>query len=268
MNAPPLEPALELHDISLAFGGVRAVLEVSFAVRKNAITAVIGPNGAGKSSLLNILCGIYAPDSGRIVADGQSYNHITQRIAARVGIGRTFQSLALSPALSVLDNIILGRARTVRSSILEQAFALRRARREEDELRAAAEEVIAFLDLRRVRSVPAGNLPYGLQKRVDLGRALAGEPRLLLLDEPMAGMSTSEKDEMCGFIAEVNAELGATVVLIEHDIGVVMSLSDHVIVLDHGQKIADGPPETVRRDALVIEAYLGVATDIATIELA
>jgi branched-chain amino acid transport system ATP-binding protein len=248
---------LEAERISLSFGGVRAIADISFGVREAAVSAIIGPNGAGKSTLLNVLSGVYQPDSGRLRFRERWYSRITPADAATIGIGRTFQNLALSRSMTVLDSIILGEARTVRATILEQAFALPRARREESRLRARAEAMIAFLHLQHVRDAQVGKLPYGVQKRVELGRALVADPHLLLLDEPMAGMNHGEKQEMCGFILEANAEFGTTVVLIEHDIGVVMDLSDHIIVLDHGEKIADGTPDAVRHDKLVIDAYLG-----------
>ncbi len=257
ISIPGNADVLEAAGLSLSFGGVRAVSNVSFSVREGAICAVIGPNGAGKSSLLNMLSGVYQPDSGRLRFRQQWYSRITPADAGQIGIGRTFQNLALSRSMTVLDSIMMGEARSVRSTMMEQAFGLPRARREEDRLRARAEAMIAFLRLQHIRDAVVSKLPYGLQKRVELGRALAARPHLLLLDEPMAGMGQSEKIEMCRFILEVNAEFGTTIVLIEHDIGVVMDLSDHIVVLDHGEKIADGTPDAVRHDQKVIDAYLG-----------
>ena len=258
MNLPLATDILEAAGLTLAFGGVRAVSNVSFSVREGAICAVIGPNGAGKSSLLNILSGVYQPQDGKLRFRDRWYSRITPQDAGDIGIGRTFQNLALSRTMTLLDSIILGEARSVRSTMLEQALGLPRARREEDRLRARAESIIAFLRLQDVRDAVVSKLPYGLQKRVELGRAVAAQPQVLLLDEPMAGMGSSEKIEMCRFILEVNAEFGTTIVLIEHDIGVVMDLSDHIVVLDHGEKIADGTPDEVRHDQRVIDAYLGV----------
>ena len=261
MILPLSTDILETAGLTLAFGGVRAVSNVSFSVRESAICAVIGPNGAGKSSLLNMLSGVYQPQSGRLRFRDRWYTRITPGDAGDIGIGRTFQNLALSRSMTVLDRIILGEARSVRATLLEQAFGLPRARREEDRLRARAESMIAFLRLQHIRDTVVGKLPYGLQKRVELGRALAAQPHLLLLDEPMAGMGQGEKAEMCRFILEANAEFGTTIVLIEHDIGVVMDLSDHIVVLDHGEKIADGTPDEVRHDQRVIDAYLGAHAD-------
>jgi len=250
---------LSVEHISLSFGGVKAVSDISFSVRRGEILSVIGPNGAGKSSILNVLNGVYRPQQGRIVFDGQVLQHIGPEQAADLGIARTFQNLALFKGMSVLDNVITGRNQMMRQPFMAHALRTPGARREEAGHRAKAEAVLEFLHIQRHRDTLVGKLPYGLQKRVELARALASEPKLLLLDEPMAGMNTAEKHEMSRFIVETNRRLGTTVVLIEHDMGVVMDISDRVVVLDYGQKIADGRPEQVRDHPDVIAAYVGVA---------
>ncbi|WP_255989506.1 ABC transporter ATP-binding protein [Chitinolyticbacter albus] len=250
-------PLLRLEGISLSFKGVKAISDISFDVARGRITALIGPNGAGKSSLLNVINGVYRPQAGRIVFDGEVRQRMNPHRAAVRGIARTFQNIALFKGMSVLDNVLTGRNLKRRSSWLEQALRIGRAPAEDDAQRRRAEEVIAFLHLQPWRHTLVSKLPYGLQKRVELARALAAEPKLLLLDEPMAGMNAEEKREMSRFIADVNREFDTTVVLIEHDIGVVMNLSDHVVVLDYGRKIGDGPPDEVRRNPEVIAAYLG-----------
>jgi branched-chain amino acid transport system ATP-binding protein len=253
------EVVLEMQNISLAFGGVKALTDISFDVREHEIRAIIGPNGAGKSSMLNVINGVYTPQQGSITFAGEQFTKMNPRRAAEMGVARTFQNLALFKGMSVLDNIMTGRNLRMTSGIFAQAFRLGSAEREEIRHREFVENLIDFLEIQAHRKTPVGRLPYGLQKRVDLGRALAMEPRLLLLDEPMAGMNIEEKQDMSRFILDVNDEFGTTIVLIEHDMGVVMDISDRVVVLDYGKKIGDGTPEQVRQNEAVISAYLGVA---------
>jgi len=253
------EVILKLDNISLAFGGVKALTDISFDVREHEVRAIIGPNGAGKSSMLNVINGIYKPQEGRIKFRGEELAEMTPTYAAQIGIARTFQNIALFRGMSVLDNIMAGRSLHMRASFVEVALQTPRARREESENRDKVEEIIEFLEIEHIRKTPVSRLPYGLQKRVELGRALAAEPTILLLDEPMAGMNIEEKQDMCRFILDVNDHYGTTVVLIEHDMGVVMDISDRVVVLDYGKKIGDGTPDEVRSSQDVIDAYLGVA---------
>jgi branched-chain amino acid transport system ATP-binding protein len=250
---------LSLDNISLSFGGVKALQNISFDVREHEIRAIIGPNGAGKSSMLNVINGVYRPQQGTITFRGDVRRDMDPHDAATQGIARTFQNIALFRGMSVLDNIMTGRNLKMRASFLEQAIWVGRARREELENRAKVEEVIDFLEIQHIRKTPVGRLPYGLQKRVELARALAAEPTMLLLDEPMAGMNVEEKQDMCRFVLDVNEQYGTTIVLIEHDMGVVMDISDRVVVLDYGKKIGDGSPDEIRGNQAVIDAYLGVA---------
>lgn len=254
-------PILELKNISLSFGGVKAITDISFNVLEHEIRSIIGPNGAGKSSMLNCINGIYKPQEGNILFKGEVLQKISPNIIARKGISRTFQNLALFKRMSVIDNILVGRKLHMTSNFFEVAFQLPRARKEEKINREKCEEIVQFLEIEDIKNVPVGKLPYGLQKKVELGRALATEANMLLLDEPMAGMNVEEKREMCRFILKVNDELGTTIVLIEHDMGVVMDISDRVVVLDYGKIIGDGVPDEVRTNQKVIDAYLGVAHD-------
>ncbi len=266
-SAPPLESArrtigpvlLEMSNISLSFGGVRALTNISFDVRTHEIRAIIGPNGAGKSSMLNVINGVYTPQAGRVTLHGVERRRMRPHEAAAQGIARTFQNIALFKGMTVLDNIMTGRNTKMRTNLLQNALYLGACRREELANRQRVEEVIDFLEIQHIRKTPVGRLPYGLQKRVELGRALAAEPVLLLLDEPMAGMNVEEKQDMCRFILDVNEQFGTTIVLIEHDMGVVMDISDRVVVLDYGKKIGDGSPDQIRSSQDVIDAYLGVA---------
>jgi branched-chain amino acid transport system ATP-binding protein len=253
------EVILAVEQVSLAFGGVRALTDVSFNVREHEIRAIIGPNGAGKSSMLNVINGVYHPQQGTIRFRGRESHDMNPRDAAERGIARTFQNLALFKGMSVLDNIMTGRNLKMRTNLLLQALRIGPALREEIVHREFVEQVIDFLEIQAYRKTPVGQLPYGLQKRVDLARALAMEPAVLLLDEPMAGMNMEEKQDMCRFILDVNEQFGTTIVLIEHDMGVVMDISDRVVVLDYGRKIGDGTPDEVRANQAVIDAYLGVS---------
>ena len=253
------EVLLKVDAISLAFGGVRALTEVSFDIREGEIRAIIGPNGAGKSSMLNCINGFYKPQQGTITYRGKSVHQMRPHDAAANGIARTFQNIALFKGMTTLDNIMTGRLLKMRTNFLLDAIHLGPAKREEIKHREFVEHIIDFLEIQAIRKTPVGKLPYGLQKRVELGRALAAEPKLLLLDEPMAGMNVEEKEDMSRFIIDVNEEFGTTIALIEHDMGVVMDISDRIVVLDYGRKIADGVPDKVRTNQGVIDAYLGVA---------
>ncbi len=252
-------PILHADNISLSFGGVRALTHISLEIREHEILAIIGPNGAGKTSMLNVINGFYHPQEGTITYKGATRRRMRPHQAAEQGIARTFQNVALFRGMTTLDNIMTGRLLRMRRNFLWQTLYYGPALNEELQHREHVERIIDFLEIEAIRKTPVGQLPYGLQKRVELGRALAMEPELLLLDEPMAGMNVEEKEDMCRFILDVNDEFGTTIALIEHDMGVVMDISDRVAVLDYGRKIADGPPDSVRANQDVIDAYLGVA---------
>lgn len=250
---------MEVKNITLRFGGVTAIKDISFDIKEGEIRAIIGPNGAGKSSMLNVINGFYQPQEGEIWFRGQKRGPMRPWQIARQGIARTFQNIALFKGMSTLDNIMAGRLIYMKKNMFWQALWHGPAQREEAEHREVVERVIDFLEIQHIRKTPVGRLPYGLQKRVELGRALAAEPKLLLLDEPMAGMNVEEKEDMCRFILDVNEQFGTTIALIEHDMGVVMDISDRVVVLDYGRKIGDGTPDEVRNNQTVIDAYLGVS---------
>ncbi|SDN75516.1 amino acid/amide ABC transporter ATP-binding protein 1, HAAT family [Lutimaribacter pacificus] len=252
---------MEMKNITLRFGGVKAITDISFDIREGEIRAIIGPNGAGKSSMLNVISGFYVPQEGEVWYKGAKRPPMKPYQVAQLGIARTFQNIALFEGMTVLDNVMTGRLNYMKTNMFQQALWKGKAEAEEVENREFVEKIIDFLEIQSIRKTPVARLPYGLKKRVELARALAAEPSLLLLDEPMAGMNVEEKEDMSRFILDVNDEFGTTIALIEHDMGVVMDLSDRVVVMDYGKKIGDGTPDDIRSNQAVIDAYLGVAHD-------
>jgi branched-chain amino acid transport system ATP-binding protein len=261
------EPLLEVRDLTLRFGGTVTLDGVSFDVRRGELFAIIGPNGAGKTSTFNCISGVYRPQSGSITLAGESLLGVRPDVIAGRGVARTFQNIELFDNLSVLENLLLGRHQSFSYSWAEAMLRLGRARRQELQARRRVEDLIDFLDLAAVRRMPVGILPYGIRKRIELGRALAMEPSLLLLDEPVAGMNTEETEDMAGFILDIRTELDTTLVMVEHDMRLVMDLADRVLVLDFGRQISLGTPEEVQSDPAVIAAYLGGATDAVVVEV-
>ena len=252
---------MEIKNISLSFGGVKAIQNFSFDIKQGEIRAIIGPNGAGKSSMLNVINGFYHPQEGEIWYNGKLRKSLKPYQIAYQGIARTFQNIALFKGMTTLDNIMTGRITHMKTGLLSQAIWWGMAEKEEIENREIVEKIIDFLEIQAIRKTPVGRLPYGLQKRVELGRALAAQPTLLLLDEPMAGMNVEEKEDMSRFVLDVNDEFGTTIALIEHDMSVVMDLADRIVVMDYGKKIGDGTPKEIRSNQKVIDAYLGVSHD-------
>lgn len=248
---------LHVDNISLSFGGIKALQNISFDVREGEILSVIGPNGAGKTSLINSINGFYKPQQGRVLLDGDDITRLPPYKRAKLGISRTFQNIALYTNMTALDNLMAARHLHMKSNMLTGAIFWGQAEREEIEHRRMVEEIIDFLEIEAIRKSIVGTLSYGLRKRVELGRALALEPKLLLLDEPMAGMNVEEKEDMARFILDIHEQRGTTIMLIEHDVGLVMDISDRIVALDFGQKIAEGTPEDISQNEAVIRAYLG-----------